>query len=228
MEMLGSGLLTPEQAQSIQSYIAHHHGLVLGLPAGLSDGKLTTFGFLSTGLAYSLIQTDRIRNALLMLYSAMAHQYSRGTWIAPEEREPLAAGWWGYSAAAQVTIAEIVRWLLIFEDPQSETVWLARGAPTEWFEDGSTLAVTDARTKWGKISFSVESHSRDGYIRIKVNFPTQGFRAVTRLRLRALEDNGIKAVTSDGKPWNDVDRQHAEIVFPKGMHGSVNILARIG
>jgi hypothetical protein len=77
MEMLFSGNLTPPQAKTIFAYRASHHDTILGMPTayGYNTGEMA--GFLSYGHGYGLIQYDMIRQALLMFYSDMAHQYTR-------------------------------------------------------------------------------------------------------------------------------------------------------
>lgn len=55
-------------------YRSTHHDTILGVPTvyGCDTGALG--GFLSCGQAYALIQYDMRRQALLLLYSIMAHQ----------------------------------------------------------------------------------------------------------------------------------------------------------
>jgi hypothetical protein len=231
MEMLESGILTDEQVRLVQGYLQLHHGLVLGLPASFDRGQYQSYGFLSTGYANALIETDQIPEALLMLYSEMAHQYTRGTWIAQEERDPLSAGfrgpWMGYSVAAQLTVATLVRWLLVYEDSRSPTLWLAKGTPTAWLHDGESLTVSDALTRWGRVSFSIISHVRKREVFAQVTFPPGGINAETRLRLRTTSDFHFTAVTLNGKIWSLFDSSAQTITLPAGTSGRVSIVARM-
>jgi hypothetical protein len=123
MEMLFSGSLTKEQVKMVVDYRTTHHDVILGMPTAYGYSTTELAGFLSYGHGYGLIQYDMIREALLMMYSDMAHQYTRGTWTAPETRNVLidrpAAP---YCTPAQLVVSLMTRWLLVFEDPQSETV----------------------------------------------------------------------------------------------------------
>ena len=233
MEMLHSGVMSFDQVKMIQEFLSNHHGLVLGLPSLFVKGRYTSFGFLSSGYSYSLVQTDRIREALLNLYSEMASQYTRGTWITPEERDPLTPGWERppgccarYSVAAQVTAAEIVRWLLVFEDPAADTVWLGKGIPMKWFEDGNTVTVEDAPTQWGRVSFSVMSHLKSSSIESLVRVPEGGIPVQIKLRLRTGPEFRIQSVTINGKPWKQFDPGSQVVDIPPKMGGDLRIIAR--
>ena len=48
----------------------------------------------------------------------------------------------------------LTRWMLVFEEPASDTLWLAKGTPRAWLEDGQTIAVSRAPTP-GDASASV-------------------------------------------------------------------------
>jgi hypothetical protein len=112
-----------------------------------------------------LIQHDSIREALLLMYAVMAHQYTRGTWTAPETRpvfndNPAAP----YCTPAQLVVALMTRWSLVFEDPMSETLWLGKAVPREWLKDGKNISIAAAPTQWGKVGFSVTSSLSQGKI----------------------------------------------------------------
>ena len=232
MEMLDSGVLTPDVTGMVRSYLDTHHGLMLRLPlltwGAEKDTPYASVGFLSQGFGYSLVQDDRIREALLFLYSEMAHQYTRGTWIAPEERDPLGSGWdrmMHYGSAGQEVVAEMVRWLLTFEDPRTGTLWLAKGIPQAWLEDGKTIVVDDVPTKYGAVSYSITSHMNAREIDAKIKFPSMGISAETRLRLRAGGAARLQTVKVDGKKWLKFDANDEVIVLPRGTSGLLHIVA---
>jgi hypothetical protein len=226
MEMLYSGLLTKEQVRMVVDYRSTHHDVILGVPTayGYTTGEMA--GFLSYGHGYGLIQYDMTREALLMMYSIMAHQYTRGTWTAPETRSviidrPAAP----YCTPAQLVVALMTRWLLVFEDPQSETLWLGKTVPRKWLEDGKTIKVSDAPTRWGRVGFSVSSHMMDKTIVAEVHLPTS-FAAVTNLRLRSPKGERLSSVTLNGKPWIQFSADDETIAIPAGMSGTIYIVAK--
>ena len=93
-ELLFSGRLSRDQVRMIVDHRAAHRDIVLGMPVayGFGNGPAAEnnaaelAGFLSYGHAYGLLQHDLVREYLLELYALSAHQYTRGSWTAPERR----------------------------------------------------------------------------------------------------------------------------------------------
>jgi hypothetical protein len=223
MEMLHSGSLTADQVQTIVAYRANHHDTILGVPTayGYNTGDLV--GFLSYGHGYGLIQHDKIREAILLLYSLIAHQYTRGTWLAPETRNPfLDTPAAPYCTPAQLAAAMITRWLLVFEDPESETLWLGKGLPQDWLADGKTVSVKSAPTRWGRVSYSITSQIQQGMVNAEVTLP-QNFNAATKLRLRVPGAPKISSVSLNSKPWTHFDAAEQTITLPPGRSGTLRI-----
>lgn len=226
MEMMYSGNLTADQVKMIVDYRSRHHDVILGLPTayGLKTGILA--GFLSYGHGYGLIQHDMIREALLMTYSDIAHQYTRGSWSAPETRSIVPGeGAAPFCTPAQLVVALMTKWLLVFEDSQSETVWLGKGVPRKWLEEGKKISVKNAPTRFGRLSFAVVSHLSSGVIQAHLKLP-RGIRATSKLRLRVPGNAVLKSVTLNGKPWTKFDISSETITIPPGMGGRLSITAR--
>jgi hypothetical protein len=226
MEMLYSGSLTKDQARMVVDYRSNHHDVILGVPTAYGYKTTELAGFLSYGHGYGLIQHDMIREALLMMYGVMAHQYTRGTWTAPETRNVLidrpAAP---YCTPAQLVVALMTRWLLVFEDPQSETLWLGKAIPRPWLEDGKSTSVSQAPTRWGRVGFSIVSHMKENSISAQVELPSS-FPAVTKFRLRTPDNAKLKSVTLNGKPWTQFSADDETITIPAGTSGTVNLVAQ--
>ena len=227
MEMMYSGILTKKEVEWIVQYRRKHHDTILGVPTayGFNTGILA--GFLSYGHGYGLIQHDMIREALLMTYSVMAHQYTRGTWTAPETRpvfldNPAAP----YCTPAQLVVALMTRWIMVFEDPLSDTVWLGKAMPREWLKDGNTISIEAAPTRWGRIGFSVVSHLNQGKITASLALSSDQLKARTKIRLRTPEQRQLKSVLLNGKVWTEFDAVEETITLPPGMSGRVKIEAK--
>jgi hypothetical protein len=45
-------------------------------------------------------------------------------------------------------------WSLVFEDPVSRGLWLGKGTPRAWWAAGEQIALTDAATRYGRLSYS--------------------------------------------------------------------------
>jgi hypothetical protein len=222
MEMLYSGNLTREQVEMVYKYREAHHDIILGIPIAYGYRTNELAGFLTVGHAYGLLQFDDVREYLLTLYSIMAHQYTRGTWTAPETRnidpEHIAAP---YCSPAEVTVPLMTRWMLVFEDPQSETLWLANGTPVAWLEDNDSISVSDAPTRWGRIGYTLTSRLDQGKIEALIMLPTSGLAATVKLRLRVPEENTIRSIIVNGKPWTQFDPSQGTVTLPSHVSGKI-------
>jgi len=228
MEMLYSGCLSRDEANLILCYRSAHRDAILGLPTAYGYNTHELAGFLTYGQAYGMLQHDFVREYLLTLYSLMAHQYTRGTWTAPETRniEPgIDAA--PYCVPAQLTVPLLTRWLLAFEDPQSETLWLARATPREWLADGQTISARRVPTRWGTIGFTVESQLSAGRIAVVVELPTRPFGATIRLRLRVPPGRQLWRVAAEGGVKATLDSGLETVDLPAGLSGTVKIVVEV-
>ena len=217
MEMLHSGILTADQAAMVVDYRQRHHDVILGVPMayGLATGEMA--GFLSYGHGFGLIQIDRIREALLLTHAHAAHQYTRGMWMAPETRKPmLDVDTATYCSPAECVQPMLLRWLLAFEEPEANVLWLGKGVPRDWLASGKSMRVGNIPTRWGRASYAIDAAKRA--IEARVNLP-KGIDAEVRLRLRG---TAIRSATVDGKPAALVDPE--TIRLPAGG-GAMRVVA---
>ena len=77
---------------------------------------------------------------------------------------------------------------------------LAQAAPQHWLADGKQVAVLDAPTHFGKVSYTIDSHVDQGRIAAKLDPPKRKPPEVIVLHLRHPEGAKIKGVSVDGKP----------------------------
>jgi len=99
----------------------------------------------------------------------------------------------------------LTKWMLVFEDPNSNTLWLAKATPRNWMEDGKTISVTNAPTRWGRISFTLRSHLAESRIDGTVILPPQKAPDIIKLRLRVPEGNQIHSVIIGSRNWGEFD-----------------------
>jgi hypothetical protein len=224
MEMLYSGNLTRSQAEMVYQYRAAHHDVVLGIPTAYGYNIHEWAGFLSYGHGYGLLQLDFIKEYLLTLYSLMAHQYTRGTWTAPETRridpKQFAAP---YCTPAQMTVPLLMRWMLVFEDPSSELLWLTKGTPRSWLADGQIISVAKAPTRWGNLSFTVRSHINSGRVEASLDLPSTSSSARIKLRLRVPEGHRMKSISLNGKNWAQFDAAEESVMLPPNAKGRLDL-----
>jgi hypothetical protein len=113
-----------------------------------------------------------------------------------------------------MTVPLLTKWMVVFEEPDSEVLWLAKATPRSWLEDGKTIAVTNAPTRWGRLSFQLRSHLKESRIETTLILPPMPESARIKLRVRAPEGHRLRAVTMDGKPWNRFDADQEIVVLP--------------
>ncbi|HET8935620.1 MAG TPA: hypothetical protein VFN67_19360, partial [Polyangiales bacterium] len=224
-EMLFSGILSADTTRLITDYRAAHHDQFLGMPGVYGPTSYEVGSFLAYSYGYGLIQADRVRDALLAFYAGMAHQYTRGNWLAPETRRVLdneeSAP---YSVPAQLFVPLMARWLLVFEEIEAQRLWLAKATPRAWLEDGKVTRVSDAPTRWGRVSFRLLSRVKQGVIEASLQLPPQGLPVEAWLRLREPEARRMRAVTVNGQPWTRFDPARELVFLPAATGGSIEIV----
>jgi hypothetical protein len=165
-----------------------------------------------------------VREYLLTLYSLMAHQYARGVWTAPETRPlkgklPAAP----YCTPAQVVVPLLLRWMLVFEDPASNTLWLAKGTPRAWLADGQRIAVQGAPTRLGKVGYEIHSRLAQNQVETTLQLPAAGVAVPVKLRLRVPENHVLASARVDGRDWRDFNPQEETVTLPGGLAGKIRI-----
>lgn len=235
VEMLHSGVLSKEIVEMIVRYKARHGGSFLGIPGTTwwpwestrTQSTMVKFfwGFIVYGHGYGLIQHDMIREFLLFYFAHMAHIHTRGTWTAFEtnnmgktKHNPSP-----YCLPAQLTIPALTKWMLVFEDPNSSTLWLAKGTPRPWLEDGKKISVKNSPTKWGKISYEIASEMTNRKIYATVELPKSGFDARINLRFRLPTGRQIRSVRVNGQDWKQFHPGEESVFLPSESKGRIAI-----
>lgn len=207
-ELLQAGVLPDRQTNLVIDCMRAYGGTTLGVVANVEpphpNGR-DILGFISYGYAQALLRMNRIDEYLLFLYSHRYHDHSRGSWTAGE-----VSGITGDGAIfcipAQQTIPLLVRWMLVFEDLDSDTLYLGRALPRKWVGSGKPIAIEQAPTRWGPVDYRLESHGKDHRI-ATIDLQAQGaipaqlqvtFRLPAGRSIAALAVND-RSVTPAGK-----------------------------
>jgi len=104
-------------------------------------------------------------------------------------------------------------------------LWLARGTPRAWLEQGKRISVKNSPTRFGTTSYQIVSEVAHGKIIATVSLPSRNPPDQVLLRLRHPKGTPIRSVTVDGKPWKDFDRVH-EVIRLHGLRGQTTVQAR--
>jgi hypothetical protein len=109
------------------------------------------------------------------------------------------------------------------EDPAANNLWLAKGTPRSWLADGQHITVSDAPSRWGKISFAIRSLLGQHRVEADVTLPPKGIVVPVKLRLRTPESYALEGVRVDGRDWKDFSTPEETITLPAGLAGKIKI-----
>ena len=144
---------------------------------------------------------------------------TRGTHIAPESTNiDRAVASPSFATPAGLTAPLFLKWLLVFEDPISRTLWLGRAVPRAWLAQGQRVGADGVPTAYGRLSFALCS-SIDASTDVQANVslpaslltapPSGGFT----LRLRVPGKLELQSATVGGQPWAAINATDATIHF---------------
>ncbi len=89
---------------------------------------------------------------------------------------------------------------------RGDQLWLAALITSNWLKDGQKLMVSNAPTRFGPVSYQIESHLAAGYIRATIHPPLHAGPSQIVLRLRNPEGSQIRSVRVNGKRHADFDK----------------------
>ncbi|HXJ88308.1 MAG TPA: hypothetical protein VMS18_15915 [Candidatus Binatia bacterium] len=219
-EMLESAELTEKQARLVTDSLAARGESLFGL---LRGGPYYN-GFLDFGPAYTRLLYDWPREFLLLYYAHRAHIYSRGNWTAVEGARIDGTLEGPYCTPSEVSIPTFTKWMLVFESPDEPVVWLAKATPRTWLEQGKTIAVEAAPTRFGNVGYELHSDIDHGKISAVLRL-SEGYGAVIKLRLRVPGGKKLRGVTLNGTPWSDFSPEQEVVNIPSGRDGRISIEA---
>ena len=118
---------------------------------------------------------------------------------------------------------ENFRNLLVMED--GDSLWVGRGIPRAWLEQGKRVTVRNAPTYFGTVEFEIISAADEGSITARMVLPDRRPPHSVLLRLRHPSAAPIKSATVNGRPWNHLDPAR-EVIELTGLTGEVTVTAR--
>jgi len=229
-ELMYSVALTKDQANDLFNYFMYANDTrMVTRPTTLAcagyNNKCSTYT--AYGMAYGLLAYDMVERFLLHYYGwGSAHAYTRGTFTTPEASHPdREVGSTDYVAAGVMMAPTYLKWMLLYEDPNTRTVWLAKALPRAWLAPAThPVTVTNATTRYGRVSYHLTpSQTHDGVYSVAANVslpPTYAVAATAppggvKLRLRAPASlaGKLSAVSVGGKPWTRFDAAQETIDF---------------
>jgi hypothetical protein len=171
-------------------------------------------------LGWALINLDMVEKFLLTYYSDLAHHRMREIFTAYEQvgindegkgRIIIAS----HNICSTLATPRMTKYMLVFEERDKDILWLNRASPRRWLEDGKKIVVRNAPTRWGKISYCVESHTEKNHISARIDIAGIASKSLLiKLRLRHPDVRQLSSVIVDGDKWRDVDQEKETIDIP--------------
>ena len=123
----------------------------------------------------------------------------------------------------EAAFLERFRNMLVMEE--GDDLWLARGTPRAWLDQGEQISVEHAPSRFGTVGYEIRSDVAHDRIFATVSMPSRNPPKEVWLRLRHPKAAHIKAVLVDGRPWKAFDAKR-EIVTLRGLEGVVKVEVR--
>ena len=99
---------------------------------------------------------------------------------------------------AQQTIPLLVRWMLVFEDNDKDTLHLGRAIPRDWVAIGKPIAIEKAPTRYGQVSYRLETRGDELVATVALS-PTGKLPKELHVTFRAPKSKSVSGVTVNGK-----------------------------
>lgn len=182
-----------------------------GLIAGLCEFEngidhAYTYGYLLTEM-----QRQEIRKTLLGFWSMFAFGMTRDTY-SPVEVSMIETGENHYTLPHLYSLTEqlrLLRALLVRED--GDVLWLGQGLPTAWLEAGKHVAVNDAPSEFGDLSYRIDARN-NGQMHISVNPPVR--RVPKEIHLCLRQEKNLSITSVKVTPTVPVTFSGQTLVFP--------------
>lgn len=146
----------------------------------------------------SLLNTENL--------SLWEHFHSSGAWNKTHET--------GY-------FLQQTRFMLAME--RGDRLWLAPFVTNNWLKDGMVVAVRDAPTRFGKVSYRITSHAAQGFIEMTVEPPRRNPPEEIVIRLRHPDGKRMRSVTLNGRPHRGFDPAMETITLTGALPDEVEL-----
>ena len=111
--------------------------------------------------------------------------------------------------------------MLLTED--EDVLWIAKGTPRAWLDQGEKIAVSDAPTAFGNLSYSILSDVDNGRITAEIDVPDREEVGQINLRLRHPDAATIRSVKITSGIGTATIAEDGETVIITGAKGKISI-----
>jgi hypothetical protein len=244
---LASGFIPPgsAEAQGAMRYMLLHGSRLLGLVragAYALYGRAVEFPISGTDEVYGvnvarfLADNDQADQLVLSLYGELAAAMTPNTFVsgegasvAPLHGERYRSMYLPPNGASNAAFLETLRLMLVHEtldrDGNPYGLQLAYATPRAWLRPGKRIAVRDAPTSFGPVSYSIVSGKRSA--RVSIEVPGRTPPRMLGLRLRLPRGYRLRRMTLNGRPFSGFDAATGTIHL-SGRTGSLDLKVETG
>lgn len=160
-EMVSAGVFPAQVVQHVISWRRRHGGELLAMTR--FEDRLDDWPVINW--ARAMLETGDVAHYQLLLYAHLAHHQCAGWLSAPEQVHirPDASGVRrcvaGQVVPCQVTAPLLLRWALLYEMRDEDTLLVAPAVAYHWI-DGKRLTAGDLPTRWGPMALSLHSDGK--------------------------------------------------------------------
>ena len=156
---------------------------------------------------------DEIEHYVRAYFNPFAAGYDPGARQLPEHPLPelgmFLGDWFKSSDESQSTY-----WLrLMFAAEIDDALYLGKALPRYWLRDGETVAIENAMTHFGPLSYNIRSNAAQGRITMTLDPPSRNAPKQIVVRFRHPEAKPLARVTVNGSAWNEVDLSKGDFAF---------------
>ncbi|MFP4248036.1 MAG: hypothetical protein ACLFU7_00170 [Armatimonadota bacterium] len=202
-EMVSAEVLPQRVVRRVLEWRRAHGGEMLGMTRfidHLDDWPVLNW-------ARALLETNEIARYQLLLHAHLAHHQAAGWIAAPEQVKivPDESGARRFHAGqvvpSQVVVPQMLRWALVYEPRDSETLLVAQAVQRSWLSE--ELRAKGLPTRWGPVDLSMwatedrvefELRLPDGVPEVGVRLPLAPGEKLKRVDI----EGGMMLETSDG------------------------------
>ena len=228
-ELLHADVLPSDLADTVINCMRAYGATTLGVVANVERPHKTgrdILGFISYGYAQMLLRLDRAEEYLLFLYSHRYHDHSRGSWVAGEV-SGITGGTPLFCIPAQQTIPLLVRWMLVLEDSDEDRLYFARAVPRAWVGSGKPVSITQAPTRFGRVSLHLQAKPENNTVTAGVELARAGSPKEIQVKLRVPKNTPLRSATVNGRPAKLAGKDGDTVVIATGRERQFEVVGQL-
>lgn len=180
--LMGSGFLNEEEIRSIFEYDRQYDQTILGVRRGTKGMD----DFQAHSCEFQKLRLSMPRD-YLMAYYAYLHYLIMPGGVGMEKVSPVPGEYAGRindwkegnikethimgkdGAHATWPVCSMTSWIYLVDHPNEDAIYIARGIPTHWLEEGKKLSAKGLASKYGRIDYQAEYNPKEKKLTVEIS-----------------------------------------------------------